>query len=1297
MAILKLILSLEDRTTTGLNQAKSRTDALGRSVSDLGAKLQGLAITGFGIKAAQEFAKLDTGVREIGTLMGDLTEGEIANFRREITDASLEFGESIETLTKARYDIVSAGFSDAAESAILLEQSAKLAAAGVTEVSRTADVLTTVLNAYGKSVEEVEDVSDVLFTTVRLGKTTVDQLSGALGQVLAVAPTVGVSFREVSASLATLTAIGQSTDIAATALSATLTQLLAPSTLLQQRLEELGYTSGLAAIEAEGFAGALQMISAGKTATEIQEMFQNVRAVRAVLPLVGTAAEKFQDNLDSMGSTANATGSAFEQMGESVGKRLDILRQQFRVLLATVGEVLLPLIDAIAAVGAAFTSLPPQLQQTVVVMGALTIAGRALAPVLSARLVSAVVGLTQALFVFNSQAAAQAVASFTGMRATAAGAVQPIARLINVLSTAAGGAFGLGIAAATVVVGGVAFIKTILDSADATREFREELERINPEQANEALQSLEAQLEKLSQKRDKLGEQLRDELRIQVAEGVDIGEAILPSQERFDDLNERIELVQEKLSLLEASGLITDLEEAAQKAEDLKVVISDEDLMAKTRKGLEETSAALNSIQAKLEEARGFRGTPAAELYNIPDLLQQQRQLEARATRYRAILAQTKEPASEVAEEIERAEKATRRLADIKLLAGVELDAGDLTESLQAAVDNVEAERVGLAIKAQIELDTEGFLSEEVKTELADLEERARSLEQQLEQAKEAAQGRLFDPDLTIEAFNEIEDGLEGLTFDNYDDLRRKLESLGSDIEIDFGTANVTAAINQFLADFEASMERAKEIEAQASGEAAVAYTQNIQQRLDALKEFNKEREIASMTQRERQTLELQEEFNRQFQRFATITEIERQIAATKEELRIAENESEAAKFEEQLAILEESLEARRELEAQYREEKSELDQEAYEEELDRQRNLVKQTDAGYAIITSGFRGMLGSISRGASSMEDVLSAVWDSALRAGLGFLTRIVEEYIATQIAMKAIQATGSAAAIAQSRITSSAIAATMAPTAGLVAIATGGGAAISGQQAILATVALTRSIAATAQEGVIVGDGPDDRPIEGTEQVVAFRRKGPDVYPYMLARGEAVIPSGAVDQYPATVSALIEGDLNRTDVTQELLHSAPMFASAVLNRMEPTFNGQGVSVGEIPAAYAFAGDVVSSNVVTSTNAFGGAVVGRSITSATYAQGGTVVSTTVNQTPRLSGLSQAQVVDRQVNNAQQVANDNRTITVPITIQTLDPEAAAEAINAVVQSSTFADAFREAVNDRRIQIQIERKTARVP
>jgi len=297
-------------------------------------------------KVTKQSVIMNKGLAEIGTLMGGLTKGEMRAMSVEMLQLAKASGQAIEPLLKARYDIVSAGFSSASESAQVLAASVKLATGGVATAAETADILTSALNSYSMSADQATMVSDILFTTVRLGKTTISELSQNLGRVLPIAESAGASLESVGAAIATITAGGIDTASASTALRQAFVSLVSPSADIASQMnlwniEIIRGNDGLLDIE--------QTIRRfqGLTLPEVMQVIPNIVAASAILSLA-SKYELLSKNVAEFGDVAGETAQAvktlestfdigFKRMKESVNELMTVLGDKFLPLLAPIG------------------------------------------------------------------------------------------------------------------------------------------------------------------------------------------------------------------------------------------------------------------------------------------------------------------------------------------------------------------------------------------------------------------------------------------------------------------------------------------------------------------------------------------------------------------------------------------------------------------------------------------------------------------------------------------------------------------------------------------------------------------------------------------------------------------------------------------------------------------------------------------------------------------------------------------------------------------------------------------------
>ena len=327
--------------TSGISKAQGGVKSLAGAAFGLSKKLLlvGGGLAAVSVKLAGDFSK---SLREVGTLMGGLTEGEMKNMSKELRVLSQSSGLALSSLSKAKYDVVSAGFASAAGSAKILATTSRLAVGGVTSAANAADILTTALNAYGLTASSVDDVSDILFTTVRFGKTTMDELAGSLGTVLPFARGAGLALADVGAVMASLTAGGIGTAEATTALRGALVALASPADGARKAMEKAG-------IEVKRFEdGSMDILETvkqfeGMDPAAIRKFIPDVRAQLAI----GALAQNIDglgDNLKNFTKRSGATESAFTQMMQEFNNQMSVMRNTSQSIMIEVGEVI---IDAI--------------------------------------------------------------------------------------------------------------------------------------------------------------------------------------------------------------------------------------------------------------------------------------------------------------------------------------------------------------------------------------------------------------------------------------------------------------------------------------------------------------------------------------------------------------------------------------------------------------------------------------------------------------------------------------------------------------------------------------------------------------------------------------------------------------------------------------------------------------------------------------------------------------------------------------------------------------------------------------
>jgi len=294
--------SISEKLTTlqkGFAGAAKVLEGTGQTLRRWGTILTGTVIGTVGM-ATKTFMDFETRLMEIQTI-ARLAPQDLQQMSKQIRQVAIESAQNFDTTARAVYQIISAGV-DASKAIDVLRVSAKLAAAGLADLESTADALTTVLNAYRLSTEKAQRVSDIMFKTVELGKTTVPELAAQIGRVASTAAQAGVSFEELSAAIAVMTAAGVRPEMAMSSLGQLLQNLLNPNKALTEALQKLGYSSGLALLQAKGLAGALELLSKAIPREQLAEMIGSVEGLRAVMVLTGSQGDRFRNVLEQMKS-----------------------------------------------------------------------------------------------------------------------------------------------------------------------------------------------------------------------------------------------------------------------------------------------------------------------------------------------------------------------------------------------------------------------------------------------------------------------------------------------------------------------------------------------------------------------------------------------------------------------------------------------------------------------------------------------------------------------------------------------------------------------------------------------------------------------------------------------------------------------------------------------------------------------------------------------------------------------------------------------------------------------------------
>jgi len=340
---------------TGAVQAKGILRTLTRSITGMD------IFAGLAIGAALVFAKItkqaynfskefESAMKEVQTI-SKAVQNDFKGISKEIIDMSKTVPDSAQKLTKALYQIVSAGY-DGAKAMDILKISAELAVATVTDTFTAADALTYVMNAYGESAGTAAEISDKLFTIVRLGKVKMEELGPTISMVTGLAAQMGLSFNELAAMYAEAVKKMQP-HIVTTGIRGIITAMLQVSKGTGEAADaarELGIEFDINALKAKGFKQILKDIIEATKGNEaaLGRLFPNVRGLTGLLSIMTGEGEGWNKTLNEIENSLGATDKAFATMMDTTANQWAIMQNNIMAKMKPLGDSLLGIMNSIA-------------------------------------------------------------------------------------------------------------------------------------------------------------------------------------------------------------------------------------------------------------------------------------------------------------------------------------------------------------------------------------------------------------------------------------------------------------------------------------------------------------------------------------------------------------------------------------------------------------------------------------------------------------------------------------------------------------------------------------------------------------------------------------------------------------------------------------------------------------------------------------------------------------------------------------------------------------------------------------
>lgn len=336
------------------NQAVMAANNVTNAISQISGALNGVT---------EESRSFSAAMNAANTMAGKRGE-DFARLKGQVAELSKSIPVVRDELANGLYQVISNGVPEDNWIAFL-QKSAKASVGGIADLGETVKVTSTIIKNYGLSWDKAGDVQDKIQLTAKNGVTSFEQLAQALPKVTSNAATLGVSIDELMATFATLTGVSGNTAEVSTQLAAIFTALVKPSSEASKMAQQMGIEFDAAAIKAAG--GMRNFLTdldknvkayASKSGMLEQEiygkLFGSAESLRALGPLTGQLAAKFNENVEAMKGSAGTIDDAFSIMSSSGAASLQILKNKFAevgdTIASTMGGVM-PVLNITAQIG----------------------------------------------------------------------------------------------------------------------------------------------------------------------------------------------------------------------------------------------------------------------------------------------------------------------------------------------------------------------------------------------------------------------------------------------------------------------------------------------------------------------------------------------------------------------------------------------------------------------------------------------------------------------------------------------------------------------------------------------------------------------------------------------------------------------------------------------------------------------------------------------------------------------------------------------------------------------------------
>jgi TP901 family phage tail tape measure protein len=240
--------------------------------------------------------------KQIGELRAVDSSRSFAEIAAQVRSMSDAFNQPLSNVAEATYQTLSHQFVSTADQLNILTAANELSKVSTQSLEGAVTLLSGALNAYGESSDMAGLRAAQFDLTINLAHLRMADLATALGRTQTLAHAMGISMEELDAALISMSIGGLKASEAATQLRSMMNALLKPSEGMKAALDEIGASSGEAAVAAYGFRGAFEAVAAttDRTIGSLSKLIPNIRGLPGALRLLNEGAQQYEEGLKKL-------------------------------------------------------------------------------------------------------------------------------------------------------------------------------------------------------------------------------------------------------------------------------------------------------------------------------------------------------------------------------------------------------------------------------------------------------------------------------------------------------------------------------------------------------------------------------------------------------------------------------------------------------------------------------------------------------------------------------------------------------------------------------------------------------------------------------------------------------------------------------------------------------------------------------------------------------------------------------------------------------------------------------------